>query len=226
MVTGGGVPRRTVKNHKLHINFPMSRVVHTDVQLANMALRMVQCPEIESLEEGSSISRTVKMYYNTVLANCLTMYDWNFCGKQTALEELSVCPLPQYEWGYELPGDLLSIRWVRGGGRDAVDCVDLSRYEVVSGDVLCTDVPPPLHVRYTYRPPVEYYPAYFIDLFVHALAEELSAVFGYNLEGQRVFHERIWGRGGKYSEAVSVERSGGSDRAGRTWDAIGGSRAW
>jgi hypothetical protein len=181
---------------------------------------MVQSPEIESFDEGSSISRTVRMYYDNVLENCLSTYDWGFCGKQAAMEELNVCPLPQYRYGYELPGDMLVIRWVRSGG----GVVDLSRYDIVSGDVLCTDVSGPLHVRYTYSPPVEYFPAYFIDLFVHALAEELCAVFGYNLEGQRVFHGRIWGRGGKFSEAVSMERrNGGGNHLG---DGIGHSRSW
>jgi hypothetical protein len=100
-------------------------------------------------------------------------------------------------------------------------------YEIVSGDVVCTCAPPPVYMEYTYCPPVGYFPAYFIDLLVHSLVEELSAVFGYNLDGQRVFHERIWGKGGKFSEAIGCERmNGGEGGSGRAIDRIGCSRMW
>jgi hypothetical protein len=204
----------------------MNRVIQNDVEVANMALRMVQSPEIESFEEGSSTARTVKKYYYNVLANCLGMYDWNFGRKQEQLQELSMHPLPQYGHAYKLPIDLLTIIWVRGGDEDGPGCRDMRRYELVSGDVLCTDAPPPMYIRYIYAPPVPYLPAYFIDLFIHALCEELSAVFGYNLDGQQVFHGRIFGKHGKLSEAIACERACNNVLPGDGVDWIGGSRAW
>jgi hypothetical protein len=161
-----------------------------------MALRMAQCPEIASFDEGSSTARRVKMYYYNVLVNCLGMYEWSFGRQVEELQELSECPLPQYEHACKLPVDVLSIvRLVGPAG-------PMERYEVVSGDILCSDCPPPIRMEYTYCPPVRYLPPCFIDPFVHALVEELSAVFGYHLEDQRVFHERIWRKGGKLSAAI------------------------
>jgi hypothetical protein len=182
---------------------------------------MVQSPEIESFDDGSSTARTVKMYYSNVLSNCLTLYDWSFSKKESELEGLSVCPLERYRYAYELPVDMLSLTWVRGSGGE-----EISHYTVVSGNVLCTDSPPPIRVRYTYLPPVAYMPAYFIDLFVHSLAEELSAVLGYNLDGQRVFHERIWGKHGKFSTAVEMERCSNGTPRYPLHDRIGGGRIW
>lgn len=203
----------------------MNRVIESDVEVANMALRMVQCPDIQSMDDGSSTARTVKMYYHTVLANCLSMYEWSFGRRCEEMQELSECPLAQYKHAYKLPLDVISI--VRLVGEGGI----VRRYEVISGDIVCTDTPPPVRMEYTYCPPVRYLPAYFIDLFVHALVEELSAVFGYNIEGQRVFHERIRGRGGKFSAAIACERmnGGGSERGwGHGWchDHIGWSRRW
>jgi hypothetical protein len=197
----------------------MNREIQTAVQLANMSLRMVQSPEIESFDEGSSVSRTVKMYYNNVLSDCLTLYDWSFSKKEGELTELSVCPLERYKHGYELPVDMLALTWVRGSG-------GITNYTIVSGNILCTDDPPPIFVRYTYIPPVAYMPAYFIDLFVHSLAEELSPVLGYNLDGQRVFRERIWGKHGKFGMAVEMERSSHGMERCPGHDLIGGSRIW
>jgi hypothetical protein len=204
----------------------MDRDMGTHVGLANMALRVMQGDTIESFDEDSPTARTVRMYYFTNYANCLGKYPWTFATKQELLHALSQAPVGQYKHGYKLPIDTLSITWIRrGNGEGQVSVIDDVPYEVFSGDVVCTNAGGPLYIRYTYAPPVALLPAYFIDYFVSSLVEELSAVFGYNLEGQEVYHGRVFGKNGKLGYAIRKDRENRKIRT-LSFDGIGNGRMW
>lgn len=68
-------------------------------------------------------------------------------------------------------------------------------------------------------------PPYFIDYFVHTLVEELSAVFGYNLEGQAAYHGRVWGKNGKLGYALRKDREYRNVPT-ITFDYLGKARMW
>jgi hypothetical protein len=78
-------------------------------------------------------------------------------------------------------------------------------YEIVSGNILCTNAKPPLTIRYFYEPPVELFPHYFIEYLVSSLVEEMSPLFGYNLSGQQVYQSRNYGPNGKLGTAIQQE---------------------
>jgi hypothetical protein len=198
----------------------MSREIQTHVQIANLALRILQNDEIESFDEDSSAARTVKMYYFNVYSNCLSQSPWTFATKVVMLQKLTTSPLDGCN-AFKLPVDLVSI--VTVGGSE--NCAGSILYEVFSDNVLMTPSDSPLWLKYIYDAPVAYLPSYFIDFFVHALVEELSAVFGYNLEGQRVAHDRIWGRNGKLGFAIRQDRKLQHSMESHS-DGIGVSRSW
>jgi hypothetical protein len=204
----------------------MDRDMATHLGLANMALRIMQGDPIESFDEDSPTARTVKMYYFNVFANCLSQCPWTFATRQEELHPLSHGPVGQYKYGYKLPTDTLSITWIRhGNGEGKVSMTNDVFYEVFSGDVVGTNADGPLYVRYTYAPPAALLPPYFVDYFVHALVEELSAVFGYNLEGQAAYHERVFGKNGKLGYALRKDRE--NRKVGTvTFDGIGNGRMW
>jgi hypothetical protein len=204
----------------------MDRDMGTHVGLANMALRIMQGDTIESFDEDSPPARTVRMYYFNVYGNCLCQTDWTFATSQERLQELSQPPVGQYKHGYKLPVATLSIVWIRRGNGDGqVSVINDVAYEVFSGDVVCSNAAGPLYIRYIYAPPVALLPPYFIDYFVHALVEELSAVFGYNLEGQAAYHERVCGKNGKLGYAIRKDRENRNVRA-VTFDGLGKARMW
>jgi hypothetical protein len=201
----------------------MPREIQTHVQIANLALRILQSDEIESFAEDSSTARTVKMYYFNVFSNCLAQHPWSFATKVIPLQMLATAPL-EGRYGYKLPTDLI---FIVGVGGDAGNCSTGGGigYEVLSDGVLVTPSTGPLWIRYVYDAPVAYLPAYFIDFFVHALVEELAAVFGYNLDGQRIAHDRVWGKNGKLGYAIRQDRKF-SPKPALCGDGIGVSRAW
>jgi hypothetical protein len=197
----------------------MGREIQTAVQIANMALKILQSDEIESFDEDSTTARAVKMYYFNVFSNCLMQHHWSFATKEQVLHPLADCPVKHRGYAYKLPIDLLSIIFL-GDGKTPVP------YELFSGDIACTDAAGPLKIKYIYNPPIEYLPSHFIDYFVHSLVEELSPVFGYNLEGQRVFHERIYGRNGKLGYAIRRDRGNGRPNDYFLRDSVCRARTW
>jgi hypothetical protein len=78
---------------------------------------------------------------------------------------------------------------------------------MIRSDIVCVDAPPPIRMQYIHLP------AYFIDIFVHALMEELSVVFGY-----------IWWKGGKLSEGIACKRMNRGIGHGPRHDCIGNSK--
>jgi hypothetical protein len=186
----------------------------------------MQGDPIESLDEDSPTARTVKMYYFDTYANCLCQHPWTFATYQEPLQEISHAPVGQYQHSYKLPIGTLGIVWVRHGNLEGqVSAINDVSYEVFSGDMVCTNASGPLHIRYISTPPAALLPPYFVDYFVHALVEQLSAVFGYNLAGQAAYHERVYGKDGKLGYALRQDR-GNRKVTTVTFDSIGNGRMW
>jgi hypothetical protein len=96
--------------------------------------------------------------------------------------------------------------WLRSGVGEQLGRWDVRDYEIISGNLICTNAPSPLYARYQYEAPVALYPHHFIEFLVAALVEELAAVFGHNLNTQSVFHRRIYDSNGALGQAIQEER--------------------
>jgi hypothetical protein len=201
----------------------MGRYLQTEVDMANAALRLMEAPPISSFDDGSPSARAMRPYYDVVLCRCLGLFDWNFCAKQAELAVLPRSPLPQpggpgghlgalpqYAHAYRIPPDFVKLRWVRPRPYGDRGFADANNYEIVSGNILVTDMAPPVFMGYTYEAPVEYFPHYFIELLVSSLVEECAPLFGYNLIGQQRYGQRVYGPSGKLEEAIRQERAQGN----------------
>jgi hypothetical protein len=207
----------------------MAREVQTAVQIANMALRVLQASPIESFDEETVPAVTVRMYYDVVLRKCLGRYHWAFCTRERELAQLPKSPLEEWEFAHRLPPDFVAMGQIRPGSGRGVGPVSaaLNDYEIVGGNILCCNVPGPLLCRYTYDAPVELYPDYFIDLLVDSLVEELAAVLGHNLDAQRIFQGRVFGPYGKLGVAIQRELAEqGSRRCPRRMSRLAAGRIW
>jgi hypothetical protein len=214
----------------------MAREVQTAVQVANMALRIMQASPIESFDEETLTAQTVRMYYDVVLRRCLTFYPWAFCKREAELQELPESPLPFWQYAYHLPADFVDLRSLHCGvyaspvtrptGRNLLSHNEIASYEIVDGNIVCCNYAPPIFAEYTYEAPVEYYPHYFIDLLVSALVEELSAVFGYNLAGQDHYQQRVLGPNGKLGDAILQEQRRNSKQSFAPFNRLAAGRNW
>jgi hypothetical protein len=214
----------------------MPREVQTAVQVANMALRIMQAVSIESFDEETLTAQTVRMYYDVVLRRCLTYYPWAFCKKEGELPELPESPLSFWQNAYHLPADFVDLRSLHCGiyaspvtrppGRSLPSHTEIPAYEIVDGNIVCCNYAAPIFAEYTYEAPVEYYPHYFLDLLVSALVEELSAVFGYNLAGQDHYRGRVLGPRGKLGDAILQEKRRNAKWGPRPFNRLAAERNW
>lgn len=184
----------------------MPRVVQTPVQIANLALAVIQAQPISSFDEDSEVARLMKLYYDTVLRQAFELYPWQFSLKQVRLQRMAQPLLPQYKYSYKLPADFIHLRWFRHGTETSVDNHDLKHYELVNADVVCMSDEPEIWCKYQYEAAVPLYPTYFINLIVALLVDEVAAVFGANLTLQNQYHERAYGKNGKIALALRHER--------------------
>ncbi|MDR2677677.1 MAG: hypothetical protein LBB26_03920, partial [Puniceicoccales bacterium] len=132
----------------------MPREVQTAVQVANMALRIMQASPIESFDEETLTAQTVRMYYDVVLRKCLTHYPWAFCKKEGELSELPESPLSFWQYAYRLPADFVDLRGLycstyhspitRPPGRNLRSRAEIPAYEIVDGNIVCCNYAPPV----------------------------------------------------------------------------------
>jgi hypothetical protein len=157
----------------------MPREIQTAVQVANMALRVLQSRTIESLDDGDDpVAQTVKMYYANVLRRCISAYPWAFSLMEKQLQRLPESPIPRWKYAYHLPADFVDLVWLRA---DSTGTANLTDYESVAGDLILANEAQ-LWARYQYEPPVPTYPHHFLEFLVDSLIEELAGV-SYFLRG-------------------------------------------
>jgi hypothetical protein len=207
----------------------MAREIQTGVQLANMALLLMQAAPIESFDEDTFTAQKMRLFYDVILRRCLDAYPWNFARKQSILTELPKSPLPQWSHAYHLTPDFVQLLELRCGlpsEPNRLSRLAVTDYEITDGNTLCTNAESPLTIRYVYGPPVEKYPHYFIEYFVSSLVEEMSPLFGYNLRGQQNYTGRILGSHGKLSDAILQERMQHPDSENRRPSSLQIAREW
>jgi hypothetical protein len=201
----------------------MPREIQTSVQIANMALRILQSSPIESFDEETLPAQTVKMYYDVVLRRCTGAYPWAFSVKESELQQLPKSPIPRWKYAYHLSADFVKLVWLRA---TQASTVNIQNYEIVSGDILLAQIPPPVFIRYQYAAPVALYPHYFIEFLVSSLVEELAAVFGHNLNTQAIYHQRIYGSYGTLGLAIQEEQRQNPQRIQRRQSRLAVAREW
>jgi hypothetical protein len=136
---------------------------------------------MESFDEDSMVAQTVRMYYDVVLRRCLAAYQLAF-------------------------SHFVSLVLLRDGVDDRPSWHGMNAYEIVSGNLVYTNATQPVFARYQYEAPVAHYPHYFCELLISSLVEELSAVFGHNLNTQAIYRQRINGTDGSLVRAIQEER--------------------
>ena len=201
----------------------MAGEVQTAVQIANMALRVLQSLTIESFDdENDPVAQTVKMYYDNVLRRCIAAYPWSFTIKEERLQRFPESPLPRWKHAFHLPVDCVHV--VILGTHPSWASI-LRDYELFGGDLVLANVDE-LWANYQYAAPVPTYPAHFTEFLVTSLVEELAGVFGHNLNTQAVYRQRANGPFGALGIAIQQERRQNPPRECRMQSRLAAERNW
>ena len=167
----------------------------TNVQVANLALEMIGANTISSFEEETTESLIMKRYYELWVRTALSKHEWRFCMTEQQASRLAESPIPQWEYAYELPSDMLQLKSVYLSNTPG-DRQPYKNYSLFENNTLCTDFGHGIWVHYRSRIYETRWPAYFIDYIGHHFAIKLCAMIGRQFGLQKQLLEVTYGIGG------------------------------
>lgn len=182
------------------------------IDIINNALVRLGAAPIQS--ETLTGTDAYVMIYDTVIGALVSRYPWSFQTKFAQLGRLLTPPLSQWQYGYQLPADLLGTpRAVyasvpTGGGWPELP---VTAFEIM-GDTLFTNETQ-IWLRYTFALSPARWPGYFTELAVMALAAEYAisvredAALRNSIRTDVYGSSREQGEGGMLAEAKAIDAS-------------------
>ena len=80
----------------------------TSLSICSDALIMLGASPLSSFTEGTDAAQACDRLYPDLRDSILSRYPWSWSYKKTQLARLSVPPINEFEYAYQLPGDMLS----------------------------------------------------------------------------------------------------------------------
>lgn len=185
----------------------MAGIVTTQVQVANMALDILDAANISSFSDGTKEADAMDRFYEMYVRTALQEFEWRFAITEQQASRLASSPIPQWQYAYELPADLLNLKAVYDSNQANTALEPYKQYALFENNTLCTDTKNGIWVHYKKRVFETRWPAYFVNYFVHYLAMELCSVLGrqFDLQGQLI--NKLYGIGSQslYNIACEVD---------------------
>ncbi len=139
----------------------------SDIGLCSRALIKIGAAPINSFNDGSVESEIAGALFPQIRDTLLSAYAWSFATGQIALNRLSVDPIADYDYAYQLPNDFLRAFSAGSGTRGRG-----LNYRI-AGNALHTNAPDVI-LTYIYRPDEETFPLYFDQALIARLAAEFT----------------------------------------------------
>lgn len=148
----------------------MTQTIYDDTSLCCISLNLIGADTISGLDEETDPAATCARLYPLVRDSLLSKHPWNFVNAKRQLgRSLDVTPENKWLYAYKLPSDLLSGPSAVFGDGSSQTTTD---YEVNGDFIHCSFETVKILYRGGADPAI--WPAYFIHLFVVALASMLA----------------------------------------------------
>lgn len=177
----------------------------TKYHIANRALLKLGSSTLSSFEESTTQSTITAQIYESFIKSLLTKSNWHFAMKKQQLTRLDATPINEWQYKYTIPVDLLKLRSVWES--DQIHILSTDEYEIFESRTLYSNKET-LWVDYIYRIDESYWPYYFIEFVISALAAQLAMPMTRIPSLAQLFHAEAYGaptdnsQGGLYAEAV------------------------
>lgn len=137
----------------------------SSIALCSRALLKIGADTITSFDEGTAEAEIAANLYPTTRDALLSVHPWNFATGQTVLAQLSVEPVADFTYAYQLPSDLLRVLSAGEGeqGRGIRFRVAERRLHADTTEVVLT---------YIFRPQELDFPPFFDQALIVRLAAE------------------------------------------------------
>jgi len=186
----------------------------TDLSICSDALILLGASPISSFTEGSDAAQACDRLYPDLRDTMLSTYVWSWTLKKSQIARLSADPINEWEYAYQLPGDMLSgvLAVFETSGTNERS----RRYGwEVYGDQLYTNMETAF-IDYQATISETKMPNYFVRLLRTALAGELAIVVTDQAAKADYFRAQAFGspgengRGGLMREAMNIDARGQS----------------
>ena len=136
-----------------------------DIGLCARALVRVGAHPITSFADGTTEAEIAGLLYAPIRDAILSSHPWSFATGQVVLTRLSISPVADYQYAYQLPNDFLRAisAGIGGRGRGINYRITGNQLHTDASDILLT---------YIYRPDETAFPPYFDGLLMTRLAAE------------------------------------------------------
>ena len=184
----------------------------TSLSICSDALIMLGAQPISSFTEGSDAAQACDRLYPDLRDSLLSRYPWSWSYQKVQLARLASAPLTEWQYAYQLPGDMLS------GVRALFNTADTYGMPLrygweIYGDQVYTNEEL-VYIDYQASVNETKMPYYFIHLLRHAMAGELGMVITDQISKADYFRSLAFGtpgengRGGLFREAMNIDSRG------------------
>lgn len=159
----------------------------TTTSVANLALREIGTYRISAFDEDSADAEIVRDLWESTLRSCLSNHEWRFAMKQAELQQ-GDSPIARFGYSYPLPADYIrmSSACERSDANDPIMDFQIIHNADFVNPVMLTDAKSVFLDYVAYIEDPAYWPAWFTDYFVSALAARMASALKSTSERQRL----------------------------------------
>ena len=186
----------------------------TDLSICSDALILLGASPISSFTEGTDTAQACDRLYPDLRDTMLSTYVWSWTLKKSQIARLSTNPINEWQYAYQLPGDMLSGVLAVFESNSTTERSRRYGWEVY-GDQLYTNMET-VYIDYQASVAETKMPNYFVRLLRTALAGELAIVVTDQAAKADYFKAQAFGspgengRGGLMREAMNIDARGQS----------------
>ena len=186
----------------------------TDVSICSDALILLGAEPISSFTDGSDAAQACSRLYPDLKNSVISSYVWSWSLKKVQIARLSTPPVNEWQYAYQLPGDMLSGVLAVFETNGITERSRRYGWEIY-GQELYTNMQT-VYIDYQQSVVESIMPHYFVRLLRTALAAELSIVITDQATKADYFRNLAFGspgengRGGLMREAMNIDARGQS----------------
>lgn len=184
----------------------------TDVSICSDALVLLGASPISSFTEGTDSALVCDRLYPDIRDSVLSSYIWSWSITKTQISRLSTAPTNEWQYAYQLPGDMLSGVLAVFETSGTTERPRRYGWEIY-GDQLYTNMET-VYIDYQQTVTESKMPPYFVQLLKFALASELAIVITDQGSKAEYFYAKAYGnpgengRGGEMRKAMNIDGRG------------------
>jgi len=179
----------------------------TKYEICSRALNTIGFGSINSFTDDNQRAAICGDIWDTFSRYLLSIYPWYFIQKKAQLGQLVTSPVNEYQYAYQLPGDLLRLNALYASG--SAGAIPIQDYNLFGNRVLTNESA--IWADYQEYVIAEGWPYWFVYFAIKALALEIAEHIPTDETKMNKLQVRVWGspqdngRGGLYGQTMSLD---------------------